>query len=192
MSELDLDRRIAAALRAPVARRPGAREAIMERVRALPADERPRRRGTGASARSVRHSVVGLALAASVGSITALSALAPRGDGLPLGAPAGVIGDSVVATLRDTLRLVRLIFDDSAARQVAVVGDFNGWRVDATLLRRDSSRRRWSAVLALRDGEHRYAFVVDGTRWVPDPSASPIRGDDGRLYSLLHVARASN
>jgi hypothetical protein len=46
--------------------------------------------------------------------------------------------------------------------------------------------------VALRDGAHRYAFVVDGTRWVPDPTAERVRGDDGRVYSLLHVARVSN
>jgi 1,4-alpha-glucan branching enzyme len=103
-----------------------------------------------------------------------------------------VIGDSVSSTLRDTLRLVRLIFDDSTAHAVAAVGDFNGWRATATPLQREGRTARWSTTVALRDGAQRYAFVVDGTRWVADPTAVPMRGDDGRLYSLLHVARASN
>ena len=47
--------------------------------------------------------------------------------------------------------------------------------------------------LALRDGEHRYAFVVDGTRWVPDPRAArSARAENGRIYSLLTVSRATN
>jgi 1,4-alpha-glucan branching enzyme len=108
------------------------------------------------------------------------------------GEHSGVIGDSVVATLRDTLRLVRLIFDDPGARQVSVVSDFNGWRSHATPLAREASTHRWSATIALRDGAYRYAFVVDGTRWVPDPDAERIRADDGRVYSLLRVSRLSN
>jgi 1,4-alpha-glucan branching enzyme len=103
-----------------------------------------------------------------------------------------VIGDSVAATLRDTLRLVRLMFDAPDARQVTVVGDFNGWRAGVTPLARDAPSHRWSATVALRDGVHRYAFVVDGTRWVPDPGAERVRADDGRVYSLLHVSRTSN
>ena len=46
---------------------------------------------------------------------------------------------------------------------------------------------------ALRDGDHRYAFVVDGTRWVPDPRAErSVRGEDGRIYSLLNLSRSAN
>jgi 1,4-alpha-glucan branching enzyme len=126
-----------------------------------------------------------------VGSITTLSALLPPVRGAE-GAGPVVLGDTVVSALRDTLRLVRLMFDDPGARQVAVVGDFNGWHAGETPLVRDAATHRWSATLALRDGFHRYAFVVDGTRWTPDPSAERVRADDGRVYSLLHVARTTN
>jgi hypothetical protein len=165
----------------------------MDRVRAAAAaGVRPRRDLAPLAPRSARHSIVGLALAAGVGSITTLTALAPAAQRGHDGAMQQVIGDSVVATLRDTLRLVRLMFDDSLAHQVAVIGDFNGWRAEQTPMRLDPTTRRWSATLALRDGAHRYAFVVDGTRWVPDPAAVAVRADDGRVYSLLHVARSSN
>jgi hypothetical protein len=192
VSELEFERRVAAALHAPVPTSGAARRAIMQRVRAVAPHERPRRRLAGARI-TTRHSIAGLALAAGIGSITTLSSLLPRGGGAAPGALASaVIGDSVSATLRDTLRLVRLIFDDSTARQVAAVGDFNGWRAVATPMRREPATHRWTATVALRDGEHRYAFVVDGTRWTPDPTAERVRGDDGRIYSLLHVARLSN
>jgi hypothetical protein len=47
--------------------------------------------------------------------------------------------------------------------------------------------------LALHEGEHRYAFVVDDTRWMPDPRADRMaQGDDGRIYSLLSLSRAAN
>lgn len=40
--------------------------------------------------------------------------------------------------------------------------------------------------------ERRYAIAVDMTRFVPDPAALRVRGDDGRVYTLLHSARASD
>jgi hypothetical protein len=203
VSDVELEQRVTAALRGDV---PGsaahrrdvpmaasAKARIMERVRETAretAREMPRRPAP-AFGRGARHSIVGLALAAGVGSVTTLSALLPPG-GASGAARTAVIGDTVVATLRDTLRLVRLMFDDPGAREVAVVGDFNGWRAGSTPLARDGATRRWSATLALRDGAHRYAFVVDGTRWVPDPAAERVQADDGRVYSLLHVARTTN
>jgi hypothetical protein len=190
VSDVEFEQRVCAALRWNVATDAGAKSRIMERVRAA-ASETPRTREPFFR-RGARHSVVGLALAAGIGSITTLSTLLPPGGGARASATTVVIGDTVVSTLRDTLRLVRLMFDDPGARQVAVVGDFNGWRAGETPLAREAATHRWSATLALRDGAHRYAFVVDGTRWVPDPSADRVRADDGRVYSLLHVTRASN
>jgi hypothetical protein len=187
--DLEFERRLTAALRHEVPSDAGAKAHLMERVRQA-SHELPRQGGW--FLRGSRHSVIGLALAAGIGSITTLSALMPPRGVMEADARTGVIGDTVVSTLRDTLRLVRLIFEDSAARQVAVVGDFNGWRLADTPLARDAASHRWSATLALRDGAHRYAFVVDGTRWVPDPTAERVRADDGRVYSLLHVARVTN
>jgi hypothetical protein len=190
--ESTFERRLRAALSAPVATDASAKEAIMARVRA--AASRPVGFGVHRlSRRGARYSIVGLALAAGLGSITTLSTVLPamRGEAGTVGRPA-VIGDTVVGTLHDTLRLVRLIFDAPTAQRVAVVGDFNGWRAGDASMRRDRLTRRWSATLALRDGAHRYAFVVDGTRWVPDPSVETVRASDGRVYSLLYVARASN
>jgi hypothetical protein len=186
---VEFERRVSAALRGDLPAGIDARSRIMHRVREASRDlPRPRAPFFG---RGVRHSVVGLALAAGVGSITTLSVLLPSG-GAGNGGRTAVIGDTVVSTLRDTLRLVRLMFDDPGAREVAVVGDFNGWLAGATPLARNPATRRWSATVALRDGAHRYAFVVDGTRWTPDPSADRVRADDGRVYSLLHVARTAN
>jgi Glycogen recognition site of AMP-activated protein kinase len=193
VSEHDFERRVAAALHASAPTSASARRTIMERVRSVPPHERPRSRRIAARF-TTRHSIAGLTLAAGIGSITTMFSL-PVGHGVaPAALGSVVIGDSVSSTLRDTLRLVRLIFDDSTARAVAAVGDFNGWRADATPLQRvgGGTTHRWSATVALKDGAYRYAFVVDGTRWVPDPAAAPVRADDGRVYSLLHVTRANN
>lgn len=190
MSDLELERLVSAALHRdlPVDERAKAR--IMSRVRE--AQRTAPRRHELHVRRGARHSIVGLALAASIGSITTLSALLPSRATPDTIVTSVVLGDTVVSTLRDTLRLVRLMFADPEARRVAVVGDFNGWRSDATPLVREPGTRRWSVTLALRDGEHRYAFVVDGTRWVPDPSAQRRDIDDGRVCSLVNVGRVAN
>src|SRR3954468_4660689 len=153
VSDVEFEQRVAGALRRDVARDARATALIMARVRdaarAMP------RRPMPAFGRGVRHSLVGVALAAGVGSVTTMSALLPQAGGSGVERTA-VIGDTVVATLRDTLRLVRLMFEEPGARAVAVVGDFNGWRTGATPLARDAATHRWTATLALRDGAHRY------------------------------------
>jgi hypothetical protein len=186
---VEFEDRVSAALRHAVPPDVAARSRIMARVREA-SRELPRNR-TVFIDRGVRRTLVGLALAAGIGSVTTIPALLPRNDG-SASAASGVIGDTVVSTLRDTLRLVRLMFDDPGARRVAVIGDFDGARDTERALTRDPATRRWSTTLALRDGSYRYAFVVDGTRWVPDARAERVRVDDGRVYSLLHVARATN
>jgi hypothetical protein len=188
VSDVEFERRVASAIRHDVPSTPEARARLMERVREV-ARAMPRRRDP-ILARGARHSIVGLALAAGIGSITTLSTLLPpRVDGAR---GSVMLGDTVVATLRDTLRLVRLMFDAPVATSVAVVGTFDDRSARSIPMSRDPRTNRWSATLALRDGTHRYAFVVDGTRWAPDPWAARVRADDGRVYSLLHVARATN
>jgi hypothetical protein len=191
---VEFEGRVATALHAAVRTDARAREAIMVRVRAAAAERRLAGRDRRLTIRrGTRHSLVGLALAAGIGSLTTLTALVPSTHA-GASATSVVIGDTVVGTLRDTLRLVRLMFDDpsSSARRVSVVGDFNGWRTDETPLHQDVTTRRWSATLALHDGAHRYAFVVDGTRWAPERAAADALANEAQVYSVLHVAPDSN
>lgn len=76
--------------------------------------------------------------------------------------------------------------------RVALVGDFNGWDPEATPLRRAALGDLWIADVAMPTGVHLYAFVLDGTRWVPDPSAplAPAGAFDGRA-SVVVVPHAS-
>jgi hypothetical protein len=188
------ERRVASALHADVGLGDaGARRRVMERIRREAVERPPVRRGTPWS-RATRQSIVGLTLAAGIGGLSTLSAVVPSAHGNgAVGLGAAVLGDTVASTLRDTLRLVRLMFDAPAARRVAVAGDFNEWGERATPLVRDESTRQWSVTLALHTGDHRYAFVVDDTRWVPDPRVRrSVRAADGRVYSILTVAPATD
>ena len=65
------------------------------------------------------------------------------------------------------------------AASVALVGDFNDWdaaRTPMRPLRADGAV--WSAVVPLAPGRYHYAFLVNGSRWLPDPAA-PAASDDG-------------
>ena len=73
---------------------------------------------------------------------------------------------------------VQFVFVDPAAASVAVVGDFNDWDPAADPLRRARAGGLWVATIPLAPGHHRYAFVVDGRRWAPDPAAPRAAGDD--------------
>ncbi len=63
------------------------------------------------------------------------------------------------------------------ARTVALAGSFNGWRTDAVSMTRGAGGM-WSVTIPLAVGEHHYDFVVNGSEWVPDPTAH-VQVDDG-------------
>jgi 1,4-alpha-glucan branching enzyme len=75
-----------------------------------------------------------------------------------------------------------------AASAVTVVGDFNDWDRGRTPLVRIDGTSTWRARLSLADGLYRYAFLVDGDRWVADPSqpGSP-DPDFGATVSVVSV-----
>lgn len=74
--------------------------------------------------------------------------------------------------------LVRFVFEDPAAGAVAVAGDFSRWEAVPLSRQWRDGEPIWSAIVAVPRGEHRYMFVVDGSRWVTDPLAATVR-DDG-------------
>jgi hypothetical protein len=65
---------------------------------------------------------------------------------------------------------------EAKARQVAIAGTFTGWQPTVPL--RESRSGVWTALVPLKPGVHDYVFVVDGTEWVPDPSAPQQVDDD--------------
>jgi hypothetical protein len=80
----------------------------------------------------------------------------------------------------------------SGASRVAVAGSFNGWNTASTPLRR-VGKDTWTAEIPLGAGRYVYQFVIDGTRWVPDPRAPRDAGDDfGGSNSVVTVATAGS
>jgi hypothetical protein len=74
--------------------------------------------------------------------------------------------------------VVKFVFIAPSASSVSLVGDFNGWDGEKTPMLRTSKDGVWIATLPMAAGRHLYAFLVDGTKWIADPSA-PVAPDDG-------------
>ena len=77
----------------------------------------------------------------------------------------------------------------SRATRVSVVGDFNDWDASRTPMRRVDGGGTWIARVPLPEGHRVYAFVVDGDRWVVDPTAPLAPADEfGVARSVVVVS----
>jgi hypothetical protein len=71
-------------------------------------------------------------------------------------------------------------------RTVCLSGDFNGWSPNAHCLKRNGDTCQIK--LFLSPGRYKYAFLVDGTQWIPDPEAYLEENDGfGMKNSVLIV-----
>lgn len=172
----ELPRWMQSALREPVEVRTDHVHAIMALVRGAAEAEARVRRVRRRRVTQVR--ALGLALVATAAGVAMLlgSVRAMWQSSLPepLEASATFIGDSIDPALHDTFDLVRFALRTRGASRVVLAGDFNAWSTTATPLSPSSSpnAERWAAVVALRRTERRFAFLVDGTRWVRAPRAA--------------------
>ncbi len=119
----------------------------------------------------------GLALAAGLVALLVWRGTAFRPAAGEPAVPESAAAAPGVLLARHGATLVQFVLVAPDARRVALVGDFNDWDPAATPLRA-SAGGAWSAALQLPPGRHRYAFVVDGVRWLADPAAPPAPDDD--------------
>ncbi len=87
-------------------------------------------------------------------------------------------------------REVVVRFKDSAAGDVRIAGDFNGWVPDRgvrSLIATEGQSRVWTKILTLEPGTYQYRYVVDG-EWREDPgNPKSAPGPTGQPNSILHV-----
>ena len=57
------------------------------------------------------------------------------------------------------------------AKQVSLVGSFNGWAKDATPMKTVDGSSVWLVDVPLAEGEHTFMYVIDGVRWMTPPQA---------------------
>jgi hypothetical protein len=196
-----LDRAIST-MREPVAITPGFGSSLRERLLAESALRLP---AAPAPTVAVRGSVWGwlvqpramrvrpLALGAGIGAAMALAAglvaVLPRTSTVPRPASISTGSTGVPAPLSPTVE-VRFVLVAPGAHRVFVLGDFNHWNAAATpLALTPGTSSTWIASVRLEPGRHVYAFMVDGSRWVIDPTAPRSLDDDfGRPSAVLTVA----
>ena len=66
---------------------------------------------------------------------------------------------------------VKIMFLADNARDVSLVGDFNGWGIEPLILK-NIKNGTWEAELKLAPGTYQYNLIVDGKKWVANPNAS--------------------
>jgi hypothetical protein len=130
----------------------------------------------------VRRWMIGPALAAAA----ALALLLARPQD-PVVAP-------VAASATTDSVLVRFVLYAPDARQVTLAGTFNEWDPEGTPLVRATTVETaeagggiWTTTIALPSGQHQYAFVIDGQRWIADPAAPHVDDGFGRTNSVLSI-----
>jgi hypothetical protein len=184
---------IASEARHPVVTDQGARDRIMALVRAEPVPSPVPAWRRLMQPRVFHMSPVASTLLAAglvgIGVLTGRATFNPGGRAAEH-PPLGVAVQSSQPRVSDTL--VKFVFVAPQAKNVVLVGDFNEWDLAKTPMTRSGDSGLWTVVLPLSAGRHLYAFVVDGSSWVQDPSA-PIAPDDGfgHANSVKLVARGS-
>lgn len=176
MTDEDFERlyeRAGAALRTPAVGENTARDRLIERIHAESLRSTTRR---GVALLPWWAALAAAAIAFAVG----------LGTGRASSRSASTAG---AAGISDTQRPVEFVFVAPSARNVSLVGDFNGWDATATPMRRTDGRTTWSVAVQLPAGRHVYAFVVDGDAWVADPQA-PLAPEQwyGQRNSVVIVA----
>ena len=155
MPEGDVVERVVSELRRPVALGEGVESRVLQTI------EAERRRRPGVSWRVA-------ALAASV----ALAA------GIALGVAGRGHAPSASGASASATQPVRFTLQAPASSRVTVVGDFNDWDPKASPMVPGGRPGSWSIRLTLPPGRYRYSFLVDGKRWMPDPSEPVALGND--------------
>ena len=80
------------------------------------------------------------------------------------------------------------VFHDDAADSVSVAGDFNEWNAVATPLKRNGSGLWSTGIVIPRAGRFEYKFIIDGQRWIEDPSnGMKVPDNYGGLNSVLVI-----
>ena len=177
-------RLVGAADRAPVALSPALEERVMAAVRSHAASPGNRAWRWLNTPREVELRLRVRPWTVWAGALAAAAGLALLLVGRPASGPGP--GNEARGRTRDSV-FVRFVLYAPGARRVAVAGTFNQWDRSAAPLVPAGTSGVWTTTLALPVGQHQYAFVVDGARWVVDPAAPAVDDGFGRRNSVVAV-----
>jgi hypothetical protein len=99
---------------------------------------------------------------------------------LTMDIPGFTAGEQTAGATTDQQQTILVRFELRApdAAEVTLAGSFNDWSPEGIQLVRNTASGLWTATVPLHPGEHQYLFVIDGSQWIPDPSAHA-QVDDG-------------
>lgn len=84
-------------------------------------------------------------------------------------------------------RLHDFVYSGDPAKEVYLVGDFNGWNVSPESLLWQKEEGIWQKRLFLDRGRYHYKFIIDG-KWVTDPNNAETESNPyGGVDSVLEV-----
>ena len=84
--------------------------------------------------------------------------------------------------------LVRFELLAPQASTVSLAGSFNAWSPGAIPLIPSATPGLWTVTVPLTPGSHEYMFVVDGRRWIADPTAhAQVNDGFGQTNSVIVV-----
>jgi len=182
-------RGVADALRSAEPARPDLTDRVMQLVHFAERRSRAIPHGWWTRRRTINLSFSAVSAVAAALMIAVAGAMAGRAVSR---SPNAVRTVASAPTKADTVRIVRFVFLAPSASTVSIVGDFNNWQRSATPLHAAGAAGVWSVSLSLPRGLHQYAFIVDGTRWIPDPATSTTVTDDfGTTTSVIAVGDAT-
>ncbi len=76
---------------------------------------------------------------------------------------------------------------DPSTQVVALVGNFNQWKLESKPMKRDAGGL-WKVKVMLAPGTYQYKFVINGERWEEDPlTLQRVMNEHGTFNSIRNV-----
>jgi hypothetical protein len=84
---------------------------------------------------------------------------------------------------------VRFAFEAENAKRVAIVGGFNQWDPGKDLLSGPDSDGMWEITIPILEGRYEYLFLINGEKWVLDPTVPFVDDGLGGKNSVVSIKR---
>jgi hypothetical protein len=95
--------------------------------------------------------------------------------------------EDFMSKMRSALKVQTFSIQAPEAKNVFVVGDFNGWKVDDESRLEIMPDGRWEKRIAMKPGNYKYKFIIDG-EWRHDPVNAKIAANQfGGFDSILTI-----
>ena len=114
------------------------------------------------------------------------------GSGPSAGAAVSTLPPAVAIAQQPPVQTIQFVLRAPRASSVTLVGDFNDWDTASTPMQK-SAGDLWTITIPLTAGRYTYTFIVDGKRWVADPSAPRAPADEfGQPSSVVTVGASAS